>query len=478
MIDSLLSEAHSKAEELKNIGNTDYAAHIYYQILKITPNDVVALKNLAYIFFQNNNYNDSLKYLNQALELEPDVELQTLLALNMSSLSNHQIAVEIFTKLLDFSIPSTYSNLALELDKVNRTLEAYELLFEAESKFPDCEHLFYNHGTIYQRHNQIKKAIDCYQKAIEINNDLVCANYNLSLCHFLNLDYKSGWEKYHWRWRQFYKEFSNYSGPKYLFDKPVNRLLLYCEQGLGDIIQFVRFIPEIKEKFSIQKIILETNDEYFSSIEGIDQLWTGKGEVIYDAHASILDAVSNLSPSPSFSKPYLPVRYKPNESWSNYKDKMKIGICWTGNPLHPNDINRSIYLRDLQFLTKFPAYFFSLVKNTSAKAYGNRSVDWLKGAGNFPIINMSEHLTCLDRLAIIIQQLDIVISVDTMTAHFAGGMGKKVVVLLPYNPDWRWGLYDYNTDWYPEMTLLRQRRLGDWSYPLSELNYLISKHLS
>ncbi|MCK5640178.1 MAG: hypothetical protein KAJ19_05255, partial [Gammaproteobacteria bacterium] len=145
-------------------------------------------------------------------------------------------------------------------------------------------------------------------------------------------------------------------------------------------------------------------------------------------------------------------------------NSLNIGICWSGNPEHRNDKNRSIPLRTFKPLTKLPnTRLYSLQKGVAA-------ADISGAANKMDIVDFSKFIEDFTDTARIIQNLDLIITVDTAVAHLAGAMGKPVWVLLPYAPDWRWGLENKNTPWYPSMQLYRQHTVTEWTDIVEEIS--------
>ena len=141
--------------------------------------------------------------------------------------------------------------------------------------------------------------------------------------------------------------------------------------------------------------------------------------------------------------------------------RKKVGVVWAGNPKHSDDKNRSIA--------------FDLF----SQLFGVENVFWIRlqirrdhpqmAKPGVPIFDCAEELNDFSETAGLIENLDLVIAVDTAVAHLAGAMGKKTWLLLPYRPDWRWGLHSEKTVWYPTMRLFRQRRSGDWQEVLARV---------
>ena len=234
-------------------------------------------------------------------------------------------------------------------------------------------------------------------------------------------------------------------------------LLVYCEQGLGDTLQFVRYLPLVSELGGT--IIFECQDELRSVIGknfiSIQTLKAGGNpvfdltipllslpEVFRTAEETIPNGFPYIRPDPALSAEFKS-RFDPG--------KFNVGVVWAGNPAHPNDGNRSCSPGAFEFLAGIAGVqLYSLQMGA-------------KTPGRVPVIDLADYLSDFDATASIMEHLDLVITVDTAVAHLAGAMGKPVWVLLPHVPDWRWQLVRGDSPWYPTMRLFRQSAHGDWS---------------
>ncbi|MGD0390626.1 MAG: glycosyltransferase family 9 protein [Tepidisphaeraceae bacterium] len=242
-------------------------------------------------------------------------------------------------------------------------------------------------------------------------------------------------------------------------------LLLHAEQGVGDAIQFIRYLPLVAQRGG--KIIIECQTELqrlFQTTAGRCQI-VARGQPLpaFDLHCPLLSLPrvfgTSLANVPNIV-PYLHADAEDAGKWQHrlaeHASIVKVGLAWAGSPAHKNDRNRSIKLAGLAPLGQISgARFFSLQKGEAAAEAktpppGMQFVDW------------TEDLKDFADTAALIANLDLVIAVDTAVAHLAGAMNKPVWTLLPYVPDWRWLLQRHDSPWYPSMRLFRQPRIGDW----------------
>ncbi len=319
-----------------------------------------------------------------------------------------------------------------------------------------------------------------WKKALEINPNSPDANYNLGHVNLLLGNFEEGWKGYEWRKKRSGFKLLNFTEPE-LFNQDVNdkTILVYDEQGLGDAIQFVRYLQLLKSEGA--KIIFKYDyrlAQIFKDIKWIDtHLTNGVLNFEYDYHISLqslpLYFKTNLENIPScipyiFGDQNLVKQLKPIIQKNN---KFNIGIVWAGNPKHTNDKRRSCSLDHFEKIIGFDeVQIFSLQKGAA--------INKLRET-NLPVIDLDGNgLENFQQTASIIENLDLIITVDTSTAHLAGAMGKPVWMLLPFLPDWRWMLGRNDSPWYPTMKLFRQKSAGDWCGVFEQIKIELQKKIN
>ena len=247
-------------------------------------------------------------------------------------------------------------------------------------------------------------------------------------------------------------------------------MFIHREQGFGDAIQFARLIPAIKEKFG-GTILLETPPELmrlFQQIDGVDQLVpSGKPPPVFDYWVPLMSLGHILHIREDNIPGKTPYLHKPEDHPLRLhpapKGGMNIGIVWAGSPTHQNDRRRSVPLDlFLPLANDVDTRLFSLQKGPACK-------ELITTGANCIIVDAGKDLKDFTDSAALIDQLDLVITVDTSVAHLAGAMGKEVWVLLPFTPDWRWMWHRTDSPWYPDMRLFRQDHPGDWEGSFKKL---------
>ncbi len=249
-------------------------------------------------------------------------------------------------------------------------------------------------------------------------------------------------------------------------------ILLWGEQGLGDSIQFLRYLPRVANlaaevSVRLHPTLTELAQRSFNSIKVLAE---PELPVKYDCHCplpSLALALRTFSESDIPSDvPYLTSDPEKHSKWRKRIEKHGkplIGITWRGNPQHKNDLNRSIPFELLRGLLEINQICWVILQ----KPLENKEMLLLKQLAH--CFALSAELTDFDETAAVTAELDLIISVDTSVAHVAGALDKPVWVLLPYAPDWRWLLNRVDSPWYPSARLFRQPKIGDWDSVLQSV---------
>ena len=237
----------------------------------------------------------------------------------------------------------------------------------------------------------------------------------------------------------------------------------YCivNRCLGDTIQFIRYAPLVAEFGG--KVIVECQEplvRLISTVPGIHKI-VALGETLpqFDVHAPLLSlpyilgtTLETIPVSNSYLKALESVKIKLDSL-----AKLNVGIVWSGNPENPDNQKRSCSLKDFLDILDIPDLnFYSLQKGIASHELNDIP-------DSITVNDISSQLQDFADTAAVVEQLDLIITVDTSVAHLAGALGKQVWLLLCYNPDWRWLLNREDSPWYPTMRLFRQPNPGNWS---------------
>ncbi|TAE11595.1 MAG: tetratricopeptide repeat protein [Oscillatoriales cyanobacterium] len=458
-------------------GELDAAIPHYQEALALAPNIPQTAYNLAKIFEEQGKVEQAIAHYEQALAAEPDfVPALINLAVALQEKGELLRALDLYRRALEIQPHSweAYNNLATVLQEQGNLEEALEYYHKALELLPDFVEAINNLGRTFLEKGAVEDAIACYRRAIHLNPDHASAHLNLSLALLLAGDFANGLAEYEWRWH--IKEFK--TGHSCYLTAPGNTLsareyrplwdgsnlqgktvLLHAEQGLGDSLQFIRYVEIVKNRGG--RVIVDCYPQLrrlFAMVDGIDLLIV-RGEPLpeFDVQVPMLSLPyvlgTRLSTIPATTAYLSPPA---DAEFALLPDRnLKVGIVWAGNPKHRKNMQRSCGLSQfLPLLDVSGVTFYSLQKEVLE---ADRAL--LNGT---PIVDLSPHFGDLADTAAAIAKLDLVITVDTAVAHLAGALGKPVWVLLAFSPDWRWLLEREDSPWYPSARLFRQRERGGW----------------
>jgi hypothetical protein len=339
---------------------------------------------------------------------------------------------------------------------------------------------FNNYGNVLREIGEPAAGIPFLERATQLVPGAVTPNFNLAVARLLMGDYARGWPQYEHRWN--YEHLAGtlptHAQPRWtgqdLKDKTI---LVVQEQGLGDTIQFVRFIFGLHNAGG--RVILQVNDNLSPLFAGspvihqiIDVNNTPEGFDYWTPIMSTAGILGVTLQNLPHQLQYLAARTDLARAWQERlgsKRRLRVGICWSGRP--DSWINRHKGMPFevmLELIQRNPGYeWINLQVECSAD---EAKILEDNGVKNFPglIRNFADS-------AALIHHLDVVISVDTAVAHLAGALGRPVWIPLNwYGTDWRWGLGQDSTAWYPSARLFRQTKLGDWSTVTDRIHQYLS----
>jgi len=419
LIRRAISSNPSAADYHNNLGNAlrdnrllDEAAAAYRQAIHLRPDYVVALNNLGNVLCDQGQLDEGIAFYRRALQLDP----------------NHAGA---------------HNNL----------------------------------GKALRDKGMLDEAVTALHDAIRLQGDYAEAHYNLSLVLLLKGDFAAGWPEHEWRWRMKTFEFEAAKIPGLRWngeDLTGRTLLLHAEQGMGDTIQFARYVPMVAARGG--KVVLQCQQpllRLMKSLQGQDQLISVDAPLPqFDFHCPLMslpplfDTRAETIPA---GVPYLRADENLSHQWASrvaHCHGLKVGIVWAGRAGYADDRNRSLPLSQFAPFAQMPGLtFFSLQKGEAASQSAPQGMEF---------VDCTSELNDFADTAALIANLDLVIAVDTAAAHLAGAMGKPVWVLLPYAPDWRWLLERDDSPWYPTMRLFRQKSLGDWTGVIERISHTLA----
>ncbi|MBF0454290.1 MAG: glycosyltransferase family protein [Magnetococcales bacterium] len=426
------------------------------------------------------NYNNAADHISRAITIEPTkAEYHTFLGVILNQLGKNTLAAIRWKEAirLNPSDPEPYFHLGDQLIDEGRPQEAIEWLTKAAQQEPDFLEAWNNLGLCHKALKQLEPARECFQKAIQLDPDHTDPHINLSMTLLIMGDYFHGWQEYDWR-------FKRPDSPLYRPPPPGvplwqgeplkgKRLLILSEQGFGDTVQFIRYLSVLKKQGAILSLLTPRPlAPLLQEMDALDQVDTqSRPEEAYDYYCPLLTLPKLLKttlPSIPQTVPYLQAEASRIQQWQKRLPPaaLRVGLIWEGKPLFKNDPlrRRSTTLKALAPLaqSRTDTLFVSLQKGDPA----GQADDPPQG---MRVLNPDSEINDFADTAAIMANLDLIISIDTATAHLAGALGCHTWVLLPFSPDWRWGLDQDNTPWYPQARLFRQSQPNQWKEPIAQM---------
>jgi len=313
------------------------------------------------------------------------------------------------------------------------------------------------------------EALVIYQAVLAADPGNAEAEFNAAFVQLLLGNFEAGWAGREARWRAAGHSITryNFSQPIWLGKEPIagKTILIHQDEGLGDTIQFVRYVPMVAKLGA--RVILLVSDALaplLSKVEGVAECVARSVDkyVSFDMYCPIttlpLAFGTRLETIPS-ATPYLPApdvsRVRAWEERLGPRTRLRVGVVWSGNPRQSNDHNRSMTLQTLLPLLDLDATFVSLQKDPRP---ADRAL-----LSQTRIVDLTAHLTDFAETAALVSCLDLVISVCTSTAHLAGALARPTWIMLAYAPDYRWLLDRDDCPWYPTARLFRQNAAGNYA---------------
>ena len=429
----------NRGNVLKALGQQDAAVESYHNaaaLLEKQRDRSDALHMLGLMAFERKEYPQAVVLIDQAIAINPG---------NAAYYSDRGLALQ-------------------RLKLVHQALESYD---QALAIRKDIAIIHLNRGNALKELRLLDAAIESYDNAITIKPDYATAYWNKALEQLTLGDFDQGWKSYEWRWKEdsFPSPRRNFPWPLWLGEESLigKTILLHSEQGLGDTIQFSRYVPLVAALGA--RVILEVEKPLLALLEQLDGVsaFVAKGLPLpaVDCHAPLLSLPlafkTTLETIPGTQK-YLasdPLKVAEWEGRLGPKIMPRIGLVWSGRAEHQNDHLRSIRLAELIEHLPSGVQYVSLQKEV-------RPADRAVLESHTNIAHFGEALQDFTDTAALIELMEVVISVDTSVAHLSAASGKSTWVLLPSIPDWRWLLDRNDNPWYQSVKLYRQESADDW----------------
>jgi tetratricopeptide (TPR) repeat protein len=456
---------------LRALGKTDEVLACYERAVELEPDLVDACFNLGNAYMDRKRYDEAIAAYQRALEIQP-------------------------------SFPDALCNLGAIYRQQLKLDLAIDCFRRALAIIPDNADLCCNLGDALHVRGNVEEAVQWYKRSLELNpqhlkaSNCLCnacfdlgnleesvawcestlaqkpdygdALMNQCLLQLLHGDYAHGWRNYEVRWKVYTPRLFN--EPLWL-GGPLNgaTIVLYGEQGLGDSLQFLRYVPMVQAAGG--RVILDIPPNLrrlAAQIPGLAALVsTGEPLPRFDCRCPLLSLPLAFATTLETIPARVPYLAAPPEAlqaaaalpWP--AEGLRVGLAWTGKASHPKNRARSVSLELLEPLFNLEGvHFYSLMIGEAVAELAARKA---------PVTNLAPFTRDMADTAAQMAQMDLILSIDTSIAHLAGALGRPLWVLLCHPPDWRWLLDREDCPWYPTARLFRQTRTGDWSQVIEKL---------
>jgi tetratricopeptide (TPR) repeat protein len=496
-----------------NLGNAQNsqakkdAAHATFErVLKLQSQHVLAHNNLGMLVWKKGDIKKGREWFEKGLHIAP-MNVQLLLNLNGVAFEQNdlptafatarrvaEIKLSITPGSMDYlSRPNLFRNLDEETSNSLLALAVSAMLeghYEESSSIlrgllaeePDMEEAFGSLGSIALANNRLELADECYAQSFMLDPSNTVAPWNRAMALLTMGNLKEGFRRYRWRWHALDKfKAMRLKAPMWDgSDLKGKTILVHEEQGFGDSLQMLRFMPELKKRgakayFYARPVLLPLLEGW----DGCDKAlsWNVEDKSVPDDVdvvcggmdlPGLLDIGLHNIPNKT---PYISNPRAKDPAFKLEGNKKKIALVWAGNPQHKRDHERSIPLPLFEPLIKaMGADFYSL-------QYKPKEPD-LKLMQAWGITDLAPKIKNIADQASFLGQMDLLITIDSAPAHLAGALGVPVWVLVTKNPDWRWLLGRNDSPWYPRLRLFRQASRGDWNGVVQEVKTALSKGIA
>jgi tetratricopeptide (TPR) repeat protein len=439
--------------------------------LSIAPGHLDALGNRGILLIDLNRPAEALTAFDQVLAQAPR-HLQSHINRGnaLAALDRYDAAVADYDAVLavEPKHPVALYNRGNALRGLGRNAEAVASYDRALAIVPSHVSAWYNRGLALQALNRHGEALMSFEKALALEPGHADAHFGAASAHLTLGQYSAGFREYEWRWkRSGAVERPRLRQPLWLGEYPLagKTILLHAEQGLGDTIQFARYAPLLARASA--NVVLEVQPELKTLLAGIEGVIAviGRGEPrpSFDVHCPLASLPLALRTGLASVPADIPYLWAAEDRIAKWRQRFEavprplVALAWAGRATHVNDRNRSIALSDLQPLLTIPGMQFVSVQREL------RAEDAAELNRHGSLLQIGNELTDFADTAAVLALVDLLVSVDTAVAHLAGALGRPAVVLLPFQPDWRWTLDRETSPWYPAMRLCRQAAPGDWA---------------
>ncbi|MEJ2157944.1 MAG: tetratricopeptide repeat protein [Desulfobacteraceae bacterium] len=466
-VQQLLNNAKSHIDT----GRLTLAASCYEQAVALLPDNSDIHHALGLVHLETGHLDDALLHIGRSIELKSDnAESFRSMGDALSAAGQYAMAIRSYEKSCALNPDNSdallnLGNLFHELDMFDRAEHTFkQILLSA----PEHMQALNNLGKLYHDTGRLNQAVAFYDRCLSRHPHHAEAQFNRAALLLAMGDYERGWQAYEWRFRR-ESAASVYphrlSTPRWQGDAYQNRrLLVHCEQGMGDVLQFMRYMPLVRQ--SGGNVVIEAHAPLVPLLKlqpDIDEVVAFNKKkppsVPHDLHIPMLSLPklfnTRIGTIPN-TIPYIEIDQDSPLLWKKHikGGHLNIGLVWASSDTNPK---RNLPLNQCGAWFQFPKlHFIGLQKGKASEQLAP-----MKGRPS-PVSMLGHHLNNFHDTACIMAQLDLIISVDTAALHLAGGLGKPLWALLPFSADWRWIQKEEKCLWYPHAEIFRQSTPGNW----------------
>jgi tetratricopeptide (TPR) repeat protein len=480
-LNAKVAAAHSNlGNALRELKRPQDALASYDRAIALKPDNAETYYNRGLALQDLKRPEDALASYDKAIALKPNfADAYNNRGMALRDLKRPEDVLASYDKVIALNpdYAEAHNNRGIALRDLKRPEDALASHDRAIALKPDYAEAYYNRGLALQDLRRPEDALASYDKAIALKPDYAEAYVSQGFCFLLMGRFEQGWRQYEWRKKENKPIAARaYPRPLWLGEQNIEgkTLFIHWEQGLGDLIQFCRYAKLAADLGA--RVILEVPKPLLSllaTLSGVAQLIeAGSPLPPFDYQCPLLSLPlafkTTLSSIPA-TIPYLKANSEKSRLWKERlgeRHKRKVGLVWSGGfrPNQPElwfiDSRRNIPLAKLAVLKHPDIDFYSLQKGEPAEA---ELAELIRYNWEGPhIVDFTSQLNDFSDTAALVENLDLVITVDTSTAHLAGAMGKPVWILNRFDTCWRWLLNRTDSPWYPTVKLYRQEKTGHW----------------
>ncbi len=378
-----------------------------------------------------------------------------------------------------------WNNLGLALRDLGRLEEAKHAFQQSIDRYPRSASAWSNRGVTLLMAGELSEATQCHDQAVKLNPGDPDLEWNRAQSLLAAGRFEEGWPAFEARWK------SAFTGMRLPYpvekqwrgQKPLQglTLLVHHEQGLGDSLQFCRYVPRLASIGA--RVVLQVPRplrRLFERLEGVSEIIDREGPTPpYDWHCPMMSLPGCFNTDVSWlaaSVPYLRANSAEVDDWAKRMGpavRPRVGLVWSGGvrpdqpELRATNERRNIAFRQLAVIHRPDIDFFSLQKGDAAREEMRRDRSECWAGDN--LFDLTDRLNDFADTAALVENLDLIVTVDTSTAHLAGALGKPVWILNRFDMCWRWRLEAGRSPWYPSARLFNQPQPGDWAGVLHQV---------